>query len=906
MELPPSRHWLLPFHRSILHRLLPDDEELRDLLVILAPGLGLRRVVSTLLRVYTRPQSLVVVVNASAQDVKGINHDLGTLGLGHNAIRDVHHHMSSKQRTDLYLSSGIISVTSRILVVDMLQKRIPTSLLTGMVVLNAERVSPTSIEAFIVRLYREQNNDGFLKAFSDNAEHLASGYHKLQTIMSQLRLRQVDIWPRFQEEINHDLGQRRADVIELHQPLTPRMRSIQNAIIQCLEATLHQVKLSKLVTDLDDLNVEQAMYRAFDVTVRRHLDPVWHRLSPATRQLVGDLYTLRQLLHALLSYDSVSFYEYLETILASNAPTSEPGAPQRQSQWLMSDEANLIFHEARARLWQEKQDDEGMSFELEELPKWKLLAKVLDEVEQDIYRDDSSSSHTILIMVQSERTVAQLRTWLSLAEGNTASPGRPYLTACLHNYLAWKKSLLSFQKERHVRSNTPESPNPSSSIHEALRHKMMRTGAPAHKRRRMRGGMSQTSRPSLAEDNPFSELDHVAAAMDPPPALHGMDESKEEQDPGSTDFFGLLDLDHVIVVQSYQGDNNDNILQELRPGYVIMYDPNASFVRQVELYRATQSLSSELRIYFFLYVDSVEEQMYLGGLRREKDAFERLIREKATMVIPLTTNGLPAEEDADQRMVRMLSTRIAGGQRLVSGRRPRVVVDMREFRSSLPSFLHAAGMEVIPCTLQVGDYVISSDMCVERKTLTDLMQSLNSGRLYTQCEAMSMHYPYPILLIEFDQDRAFTWQSMGDVRSAHGRAQAARSTPSDLDVQSKLVLLTLTFPRLHIIWSSSPYASVEIFADLKQNYDDPDPERAASVGLDDSLQRQGQREASLNITPYEMLCSMPGVTLKNAAYLAQHIPNIQALCETPLSDLQSLIGAEAGRKLHQFLHRSLA
>ena len=146
------------------------------------------------------------------------------------------------------------------------------------------------------------------------------------------------------------------------------------------------------------------MYRAFDVTVRRHLDPVWHRLSPATRQLVGDLHTLRQLLHALLSYDSVSFYEYLETILASNAPTSEPGAPQRQSQWLMSDEANMIFHEARARLWQEKQDDEGMSFELEELPKWKLLAKVLDEVEQDIYRDDSSSSHTLSLIHISEPT----------------------------------------------------------------------------------------------------------------------------------------------------------------------------------------------------------------------------------------------------------------------------------------------------------------------------------------------------------------------------------------------------------------------------------------------------------------------------------------------------------------------
>jgi hypothetical protein len=30
-----------------------------------------------------------------------------------------------------------------------------------------------------------------------------------------------------------------------------------------------------------------------------------------------------------------------------------------------------------------------------------------------------------------------------------------------------------------------------------------------------------------------------------------------------------------------------------------------------------------------IYQDSVEEQKYLSGLRKEKDAFERLIREKA-------------------------------------------------------------------------------------------------------------------------------------------------------------------------------------------------------------------------------------------------------------------------------------
>lgn len=37
----------------------------------------------------------------------------------------------------------------------------------------------------------------------------------------------------------------------------------------------------------------------------------------------------------------------------------------------------------------------------------------------------------------------------------------------------------------------------------------------------------------------------------------------------------------------------------------------------------------DIRLYFLLYNASVEEQRYLSGLRKEKDAFERLIREKS-------------------------------------------------------------------------------------------------------------------------------------------------------------------------------------------------------------------------------------------------------------------------------------
>jgi DNA excision repair protein ERCC-4 len=47
----------------------------------------------------------------------------------------------------------------------------------------------------------------------------------------------------------------------------------------------------------------------------------------------------------------------------------------------------------------------------------------------------------------------------------------------------------------------------------------------------------------------------------------------------------------------------------------------------------------------------------------------------------------------------------------------------------LPSLIDAAGIKVIPATLTVGDYILNPRMCVERKSLDDLVQSLANGRL---------------------------------------------------------------------------------------------------------------------------------------------------------------------------------
>jgi DNA excision repair protein ERCC-4 len=87
-----------------------------------------------------------------------------------------------------------------------------------------------------------------------------------------------------------------------------------------------------------------------------------------------------------------------------------------------------------------------------------------------------------------------------------------------------------------------------------------------------------------------------------------------------------------------------------------------------------------------------------------------------------------------------------------------VIVDMREFMSSLPNVLHQKGMSIIPVTLEVGDYILSPSICVERKSIQDLYMSFTSGRLYNQVETMVRYYRLPVLLIEFSQDKSFSFQ----------------------------------------------------------------------------------------------------------------------------------------------------
>lgn len=923
------------YQQSLFQELRAEDE-----LVILARGLGLMRLLTNLLHSYDAAGgNLIVIVNAEDRENNWIGEALAEhaaismapLARGLTVVNTDYTNVGAREK--MYASGGIFSVTSRILVVDLLTNLLNVEKITGVVVLHADRVVATSLEAFILRIYRQKNKVGFLKAFSDNPDPFTTGFNPLASMMRNLFLRKASLWPRFHVSVGKSLeGKKQAEVIELEVPMTDSMKAIQSAVMECVEVSIHELKKGSTGLDMEDWTLDSALTKNFDVIIRRQLDPNWHRVSWKTKQIVGDLTVLRGLLQSVVAYDAVAFLQNLDTIHAAHSPA--PGSTrQTQSPWLFLDAAQTIFDTAKKRVYRgvNKPDSDSnidsLRPVLEEQPKWSVLAEVLEEIDRDLYfeprtRDDSNG--TILIMCSDTATCRQLRDFLQtmhvkvkteqqrkkiVYEGGDEDDDRPSATFMmrrrLREYLKWKKEFAQV-------SATLFSEN-QNALKGATDPRLQKgSRAPANKRRRVRGGGSTGANIGRAENGslmPYFEKAHeVAELMEEVQATEEDAKQKVDMiaqaDPleDMDDFYQLYDMQDLVVIHAYDSDQDEHILEEVRPRYIIMYEPDASFIRRVEVYRSSHN-DRNVRVYFLYYGGSVEEQRYLSSVRREKDAFTKLIKERASMSVVMTVDA-HGVEDPQEAFLRTVNTRIAGGGRLAAtAQPPRIVVDVREFNSSLPSLLHARSIVIVPCMITVGDYILSPNICVERKSVSDLISSFRDGRLYSQCERMFQFYKSPMLLIEFDQNKSFTLEPFADLS---GTLNSVNPANVSSDLQSKLVLLTLAFPKLRIIWSSSPYQTAEIFESLKAQEEEPDPIAAVRAGLEkDQDGDAAAGEQSFNQQPEEMLMHVPGVTGKNVRNITLKAENIREVANLTTDELETMVGVEAGRKIAGFFEKDL-
>ncbi|EWS75967.1 hypothetical protein TTHERM_000160559 (macronuclear) [Tetrahymena thermophila SB210] len=279
-----------------------------------------------------------------------------------------------------------------------------------------------------------------------------------------------------------------------------------------------------------------------------------------------------------------------------------------------------------------------------------------------------------------------------------------------------------------------------------------------------------------------------------------------------------------IVNSTNKSVIRQHFLRTYRPNFVILFEPNLSIIREISVGQHLIQLNGVNPIYeirTIMFNKSAESEKILYNSLQENQATERIVKEKNEMLSSIDEPVLRVKN-----ITKKANTRIGGSMLQVQ---PAVIIDKREFRSDLPSILFHEGFKVIPIQLTTGDYILSKDIAVERKSVEtpDLVNSLRNGRLYQQLLAMSKNYKKCYLLIEFSEQMPFSLESINynneNQLSYQEQQNFNNKQPKTNTITFYLPLLVSQFDNVKIIWSKGPIYTSKIFQMLKQNQLEPNP-----------------------------------------------------------------------------------
>ena len=176
-------------------------------------------------------------------------------------------------------------------------------------------------------------------------------------------------------------------------------------------------------------------------------------------------------------------------------------------------------------------------------------------------------------------------------------------------------------------------------------------------------------------------------------------------------------------------------------------------------------------------------------------------------------------------------------------------------------------------SLTEGDYLLSAAFAIERKTPSDLVDSLRTGRLIDQLDRLSEAYEYAALLIE------------GDSWEANPRLKSPMLARLDQWISVR--------PYLTTIYSPSTKMTARLLAGIARAEQD---ERQALPPVPAPPTRPRPRG------PADALSGLPGIGQANANRLLARFNTIAGIAQASAADLRETIGPKRGSRLHAILH----
>eukprot|EP00924_Labyrinthula_sp_SR-Ha-C_P008050 snap_masked-scaffold_11-processed-gene-1.35-mRNA-1 protein AED:0.45 eAED:0.45 QI:0/0/0/0.5/1/1/2/0/863 len=830
---------------------------MKRVLCIFFRGLSLIRIISDILNSFE--QHRIIILNGSSIQQSVVEKYPETTCVFTSEI--------SKQKRRALLqdcSNTIFFFTNRIFVVDLLEGIIKASEIDGIIVLNSHNITSEGTIGFIFNLLYNQNRsnkfNGFTYAFSSRAEMCI---RETDSILHTIHCDNLSLWPRFHKKINNMLEKSGAKFSEIKVNLSKYEKLIQKNLIICLVYCLTELKkrlrntkvelfqgyelpqvhnnfsIDKLFTS-DFLRILKSVssFNARTFSLERNNEST--KISFVVRNLVEDIRALGMLLNFLLESDAVSFEH-----LFFEASSQINKAPL----WMQTEEANLILKYSRKRVCSlspvgahEKKftiSKDKVKYFLEYKPLLPQKVKVL----LSLLTTKNSKENKALVMVPNERIEI---TWKNIIKGNYDR----------------ENSVKLFSKQIYVKYATLLSKElniPLSSLSpQLLKHEVINECLTTIKKRKGR-----------------------ISKLDPENILHILEylEYKKDKLITETEIIDLVDeneamnkYSNVSFLSIEKGDEAiKNAIEKIKPQSVFLCVPDLFSLRYLELFFCSE-INTDIDLFYLIYKNTFEEAIFKELVEREEKSFKHLIQKLSQPQVKVSFNqGGNMSEIIEELLIDDVETNT-------------ILVDVREFRSKLPYQLHKSGLKVIPLTLDIGDYILDDNICIERKSISDLLSSFTSGRLLKQLHSLSnSKFSHICLLVEY-------FSSLDNIHTNFGAT-----------LRTKIVVTLLNFPKCSLVWSPTDQFTAKYFAKIKEETDNEPTQKLIKTLK--SKQNEKEYTEDTQFTAINFLLSIPGIDLSNIHLITSQVKNIKELFSLNEPELTNIMkNKAAAQNLYSFVN----
>ncbi len=292
---------------------------------------------------------------------------------------------------------------------------------------------------------------------------------------------------------------------------------------------------------------------------------------------------------------------------------------------------------------------------------------------------------------------------------------------------------------------------------------------------------------------------------------------------------------------------------------VIFYEAVPSAIRQIQ--RRGRTGRQSKGYVSILYTKKTRDEAYLWVARRKESRMKRTL---LSLKKELSFESAP-KKGSNKKLSDFNEQKI------------RIIVDYREKNSVILHNLADKGVLIDLKKLNIADYVLSSEVAVEFKTVKDFVDSLVDLRLLSQVKALKETYSKPLIIVQGGED-------IFSIRNVHKNA-----------IYGMLITITLNYG-IPILFTRNFKDTADLLYQIAKREQESSHKE---------FEFHHNKPSSLKEQQEYFISALPGIGLLTARELLRKFGSVSQIVNASIKDLKSvpLIGEKKAEKLKQLFDK---